>query len=506
MAGFKKLAKDTAIYGVSSILGRFLNWLLVPLYSYVLTSSSQYGIITNLYAWSALLIIILTYGMETGFFRYIEDKSSPHTEGKVYGSTLVCVGITSLIFLIAVNIFGQPIANSLGYGDHAEYIKLLGSIVAIDAFSQIPFAYLRHKNKALTFASYKLVNILSYILLNIFFLILCPKIMQSHPEWIDWFYKADYGVGYILIANLMSTLLMFILLTPYIFGEKLQYDGALLKKIVRYSLPLLLFGIAGIMNQTIDKLLFPVLYPGDKMETMAQLGIYGACFKIAMIMMMFTYAFRFAYEPFLFAKVGSKDSKETYALAMKYYIITALLIFLGMVFTLDIIQLLLEEKYRVGIAIIPIVLLTYLTQGIIYNLSVWYKVIDKTYYGSIFSFIGLVVTVLLNIILVPHISYWGSVIAAFICNFVILLFSFIIGQKKYHINYPYRSIINYFILASILFVLGYYINFGTLWINLLFRAILLSVFCVYLVKKDLPLSEIPYLNKFVKKHIKNKEF
>lgn len=499
MSGLKQLAKETAIYGLSSIVGKFLNWCLVPLYSYVLTDAGEYGIVTNLYAWTALIIIILTYGMETGFFRFVnrnpDDELVTH---RVYTTTMSSLAVTSTLFIVGILLFYRQIADAMGYGAHPEFVAILGVVVAIDAFDSIPFSYLRHLNRPIVFAGLKIMMILVNILSNIFFLVLCPIIHQSHPEWIEWFYKADYGVGYIVISNLISTVTVTLALIPYVFVGRWTFDNVLLRSMLRYSLPLLLLGIAGIMNQTIDKIIFPIVYP-DPEKAMSELGIYGACFKIAMVMMMFTYAFRFAYEPFVFAKHGSKDSKESYADAMKYYIITALLIFLGMTFYVEVFQYVLGSEYRVGLAIIPVVLITYLVQGVVYNLSLWYKLVDKTYWGAILSIIGFVITLAINVLFVPIYSYWASAYASLASYIVMALLSYFIGQRYYNIAYPLRSIGKYVLLTAALWCAGMLMPIDNIWLRLGYRTVLLAVFVGYMVKKDLPIASIPVVKRLVKK-------
>ena len=290
MTEFKSLAKETAVYGVSSILGKFLNWCLVPLYTHVLASPADYGIVTNLYAYTALILVILTYGMETGLFRFMnKGTDNPQT---VYSTTLISLFVTSAIFVVSCFVFSDPISNAMGYALNPEYIMMLAIVVAMDAFGSIPFAYLRYKKRPYVFAGLKLLMIFVNILMNIFFLIGCPYIMTVAPSLIDWFYRPEYGVGYVFVANLISTTTVTIALLPYVFVGKFKFDIKLLKRMLAYSLPLLLLGIVGIANQTIDKILFPYLFE-DKMYAQTQLGIYGACFKIAMVMMMFTQAFRF---------------------------------------------------------------------------------------------------------------------------------------------------------------------------------------------------------------------
>lgn len=492
----KKLAKETAIYGVSSILGKFMNWLLVPLYSYVLTGPADYGIVANLYAWTALLLVILTYGMETGFFRFA-NKHKEIAE-KVYGNTLISVGATSLIFAILVIVFSQPIATALGYPDNAEFVAMLGAVVAMDAFGSIPFAYLRFKSRPIKFAALKLLMIGTNILFNIFFLVISPWLWIKAPHLIDWFYDPNYGVGYVFVANVIQTVVVTLALLPDVLKAKFSFDIQLLKQILRYSLPLLLLGVVGIMNQTLDKILFPYLI-NDPELAISELGIYSACFKISMVMMMFTQAFRYAYEPFIFAQHKDKNSKEAYADAMKFFIIFSLLIFLGMVFYLDLIKFLIRSDYWAGLRVIPIVLFSYIFQGVFFNLSLWYKLTDKTMYGAWFSAVGVVITLAINIIFVPIFSYMASAWAAFACYLVMMLISYYYGQKHMPIHYDLRGIGRYTLLALTLFGISLFINTPWLVLNLVLKTILILIFVIYLVKKDFPLNMIPVVNKIIRK-------
>jgi len=459
MTEMKNLAKQTAVYGLSSILGKFLNWCLVPLYTYVLASSAEYGIVTNLYAWTALLIVFLTYGMETGFFRFVNKKEENATA--VYSSSLIC------------------------------------SIVAMDAFGAIPFAYLRYKNRALRFAILKLIMIFVNIFFNIFFLVVCPKLQEAAPALVDWFYDPGYGVGYVLIANMLSTAAVTLLLIPEIKKAKIFVDFKLLKQILRYSLPLLVLGIAGIMNQTVDKIIFPFLMP-DREIADSQLGIYGACFKIAMVMMVFTQAFRYAYEPFIFAQNKGGDKRGEYADAMKFFVIFSMLIFLGMMFYLDILKYLIRNDYWEGLRIVPVILMSYFFQGVFFNLSLWYKLIDKTQYGAYLSLIGLVITLAINILFVPYFGYLASAAASLVCYFAIMLISYYLGQKHYPIVYDLKSIGLYFVVAIGLFAVSCISPAEGLF-KYLQNTVLLVAYLALIIRRDLPLRAIPVVNKFFKK-------
>ena len=457
----KILAKETAIYGVSSIVGKFLNWLLVPLYTYVLQQQSDYGIVTNLYAWTALLLVILTYGMETGFFRFANKaEENPKT---VYTTSLIALFTTSLLFAVACVVWRMPIANALGYPTHSEFIALLGIVVAMDAFASIPFAYLRYKKRPLQFAALKLLFVFLNIILNLFFLVLCPKIQ----DWaiISSWYNPDYGVGYVFVANILATGIQTLCLLPAIVegfknehglptsDSRRLFSGDLLKRMLRYSLPLLVLGVCGIMNQTLDRILFPFFYDGA--DAQAQLGIYGACFKVAMVMMMFTQAFRYAYEPFVFAKHKDRESVEAYADAMKYYIIFSYMILLGMIFYLDLLKFIIAPSYWEGLKIVPVVLWTYIFQGVYFNLSFWYKLTDKTQWGAYFSIIGVVITFALQAIFVPRIGYMASAASSTVCYLVIMLLSYFVGRKHLEIPYDLRRIGIYTLLVLTLLA-GYY--------------------------------------------------
>ena len=333
MSEMKSLAKDTAIYGLSSIIGKFLNYLLVPLYTYVLARTDDYGIVTNLYAWTALLLVLLTYGMETGFFRFANREDyDPRTVYKTSFITLLC---TSALFTMLVIIFHQPLANVLGYPDHSEFVEMMFATVAIDAFACIPFAYLRYQKRPIVFAALKLLFVLLNIGFNILFLVVLGK----------------NDVFYVFLSNILATTIQTLCLLPFTMPKGGQVSAPVLKEMLRYSLPLLVLGVAGIMNQTLDRILFPYLYTGD--DAQSQLGIYGACFKVAMVMMMFTQAFRYAYEPFVFAKHKDRQSVEAYADAMKYYIIFSYLILLGVIFYLDIFRYIVSSAYLPSLRCLP---------------------------------------------------------------------------------------------------------------------------------------------------------
>lgn len=480
MAGLKSLAKETAIYGVSSIVGRFLNYLLVPVYTIALPASSGgYGVVTNIYAWVALILVLLTCGMETGFFRFANKGQDDPM--RVYSTTLLSVSIGSLVFVALGLLFLEPIAGWLEYGEHPWYIGMMMIVVAMDAIQSIPFAYLRYKKRPIKFAALKLLFIFLNIALNLFYYV----ILEGND------------VGYAFLFNLVCTSVVMVCMIPELRGFTYVLDKELLKRMLRYSLPLVILGVAGILNQVADKIIFPFVYP-DEAEVTIQLGIYGAASKIAMIMAMFTQAFRFAYEPFVFGKSKEKDSREMYAQAMKFFIIFTLLAFLAVMFYLDILRHVIGRDYWDGLRVVPIVMAAEIFMGIYFNLSFWYKLIDETRWGAYFSLTGCIILILMNIFLVPKYGYIACAWAGFTGYGVAMLLSYFVGQKKYPIQYDLKAIGMYVLLAAVLYVAAEYVSIDNIYLRMAYRTVLLLLFIAYVVKRDLPLNQIPILNKLLK--------
>lgn len=429
MASLKSLAKDTAIYGLSSIIGRFLNYLLVPLYTIKLSAESGgYGVITEVYSYVALLLVLLTFGMETTFFRFInkEDEDA----NRVYATTLLAVLSVGLLFLVAV--FGgmDAIAAFMHYSEHPEYIGMMAVCVAIDAFQCIPFAYLRYRKKALKFAALKLLFIFMNIALNLLF-----------------FVVLDYtDVFYAFAANLFCTAVITLFFYRELTGFRWRIDFPLLKRMLAYSWPILILGIAGILNQTADKIIYCQIVEGP--EGKMQLGVYGACVKIAMIMAMITQAFRYAYEPFVFGKQKDKDHRATYAKAMKYFVIFTLLAFLAVVAYLDLLKYIIAPDYWEGLKVVPIVMVAEIMMGVYFNLSFWYKLTDRTIWGAWFSGIGCAVLIAVNVIFIPEYGYMACAWAGCAGYGTAMLLSYFVGQKYYPIQYPVKTIAVYVVMAA----------------------------------------------------------
>ena len=490
MAGLSSLAKDTAIYGLSSIVGRFLNYLLVPLYTATLSAAGGgYGVITNVYAYTALLLVILTYGMETTFFRFANKEGEDPQ--RVYSTALLSVGATSLAFAVLVVAFVGPISAAMGYADHPSYVWVMAVTVALDAFQCIPFAYLRYKKRPVKFAALKLANILMSIALNLVFFLALPAWYESTggEGLVGRIYSPEVGVGYAFYVNLFCSAALMLLLVKELTGFRYVFDRALLRRMLTYAWPILVLGIAGILNQTADKILFPYVYRGA--DAHAQLGIYGAASKIAMIMAMITQAFRYAYEPFVFGKAKDRDNRETYAKAMKYFVIFTLLAFLAVVGYMDILRHLIGRDYWEGLGVVPIVMAAEIMMGVYFNLSFWYKLIDKTIWGAWFSGAGCLVLILVNVLLVPRYGYMACAWGGFAGYGTAMLLSYFVGQKHYPINYPVKDIMLYVAVAAVLFLVMHYSNrllpaLGAVGAN----TVLLALFAALIVKRDFPLGQI----------------
>lgn len=476
----KKLAGQTVIYGFSSVLGRLLNYLLVPLYTRLFLPE-VYGIVTELYAYVTFLLILLTYGMETGLFRFGNDKQNFN---KVYSSILFSLSVTSSLFIIIVLVFLEPIASAMQYSEHPEYILWMALIVALDAFTSIPFARLRLENKAWKFAIIKLINICTNIGFNLFFLIYCPKLLNSNPDsFILNIYSPNIGVGYVFISNLLANIITLIILLPEIFNVKIKVDFKLLKTILKYSLPLLVAGFAGMINETLDRVMLKHLVP-EELNPMAQLGIYGANYKLAVLMTLFIQMFRYAAEPFFFQNKNESNARQLYAKATKYFIIFGLMIFLGVMFYIDIIKYFISTNYHEGLKVVPILLIANLFLGIFFNFSIWYKLNDMTKYGAWLAIFGAVITIVLNLVLVPIYGYMGAAWATLVCYFLMTLLSFYWGQKYYKVPYEVGNAVFYFVLALSLYFISVFLKPESQTLMYVLNTILLLVFVAIFVVKE----------------------
>ena len=468
----KSLAKDTALYGLVSIVGRFLNYLLVPLYTYkIAAESGGYGIVTNLYAYTALFLALLTFGMETTLFRFgsktmLDDKM-------VYSNALRMVGGVGLGFLAVVFLFLHPISRSMGYEAHPEYVAIFALITAQDAFQAIMFSRLRQQRRPLRFVALKFAFIIPSILLNLFIFL----VMADIPALRGLYEQFSYGVGLIFVANLICTTLVSLLFIPEIRGIAYGFDKALARQMLGYSWPLLLLSLVGVLNQVADKILLPKLMPGE--EGMVQLGIYGACVKIAMIMSLLTQAFRYAYEPIVFADNKDHNSPATLADGTKYFIIFTLLAFLAVVFYMPVLQRFVGAGYREGIGVIPVVMMAEIFMGVYFNLSFWYNLTDQNWWGAIISAIGVAVMVGVNVLFVPKIGYWACAWGGFAGYGVSMLLSWFLGQKRYPIPYDLPAIGKFVLIAGAMFALhAFWLHTLPVWVQLAAGTVLLGVYAL----------------------------
>lgn len=488
MANMKSLAKDTAIYGMSSIIGRFLNYLLVPLYTAKISAASGgYGVITNMYAYTALLLVILTFGMETTFFRFVNKEGED--AHKVYTTVLCMVGCTSLLFIALVMAFIHPLSSLMGYADHPAYVWTMFVTVAIDAFQCIPFAYLRYKKRPMKFAAFKLLFILLNILLNVLYYVVLGGTEVGYAFYINF------------VCTASITFCFYKELKEGFMGDFATWSETkrLIGKMLRYSWPILVLGIAGILNQTADKILFPYIYKGNDSHT--QLGIYGAASKIAMIMAMITQAFRYAYEPFVFGKAKDKDSRDTYAAAMKYFLIFTLLAFLVVMGYIDVLRHIIGRDYWDGLRVVPIVMAAEILMGVYFNLSFWYKLIDRTIWGAWFSGIGCVVLIAVNVIFVPQYGYMACAWAGFAGYGTAMILSYFVGQKYYPINYPLKSIGVYVAITLLFFVVMHLaeVYVPNMALRLAINTACIVLFVAHTIHYDFPLYNLPVVGKYFRK-------
>ncbi len=491
MAGLKSLAKDTAVYGLSSIVGRFLNWCLVPLYVYIFPSE-EYGIVSYLYSFTAVALVILNYGMETSFFRY---ASASDDSEKVYTTSLWSVGTTSLIFIVLLLALLQPVSNALLLPKHPLYVGLLGVIVAIDAFTNLPFAYLRFKNKAWRFAGIKLLNVGVNIGLNLFFLLACPVIARKCPGASSWFYDPlggeAFGIGWIFVANLISTGVVLLCLVPFLAGRRWRFDSALLRKMLAYAWPLLILGVAGVLSQNMGQIVIPYIFEDQPEAARSMVGIYSANMKIAIVMVMFTQAFRYAYEPFIFSKARSQgeDKSQAYCDAMKYFVIFGLLIFIGVEFFLPVLKHFISPGYWSGLQVVPVMMAAELCFGVFFNLSLWYKLTDRTVWGMYLSVLCFVLMLGFNLWLVPMIGiprgFMGSAWAALLSYFIVMVVSWMLGRRYYPLQYELGRMLGYTLLAAVLWVAGSWVGSLNPWVTYGVRVVLLMGYCAAVWRFDL---------------------
>lgn len=495
MSKLQSLFRDTVLYGLSSIVGRFLNYMLVPLYTHTMTAESgNYGIVTNVYAWTALLLALLTFGFETTFFRFA-NKSGADVP-KVLSMSLQVVGTLCAVFLCAVFFNVDSVAALLDYSEHPEFVTMMAVVVSLDAIQAILFGYIRYKKRPLRFVGLKLLFIFMSIAMNLVAFILLPYLYRQNPEGYS-FFDPDNQAYYIFLINLICTSSITLFLVPELSIYRPTADKKLLKEMLSYSWPLLLLGLAGILNLHADKIIYKWLVPGEAGEI--QLSIYGAVVKIAAIMAMLMQAFRFAYEPLVFdSGKDNKESKEYQAKAMKYFVAISLLAFLAVVLYMDILRYLIGRDYWEGLNVVPLVMLGEIFMGISFNLSFWYKLNDETWWGAIFSFTGCAVLLAVNILFVPEYGYMACGYASMLGYFTAMSLSYIVSRWRSPINYDLKSLFAYAALAGVLYLISTLLPAGeeNMWLRLGVNTVLILIYVGYFVKRDIPLKQLPFISRF----------
>jgi O-antigen/teichoic acid export membrane protein len=455
LSSIKKLAGQTAIYGFTNILGRFLNYLLVPLYTSLL-SPEEYTPVLIVYAWIPFLTVVFTYGMETSFFRF---SQLPEQRSRVLGTSSVSLLASTLVFTGLLLLFRVPLAGWMALGRHPEYVSYFALILALDTLTAIPFANLRLQNRPLKYGAIKITNILVFVGLNVFFLKGCPWLLAHDHHWVSLFYNPELGVVYIFLSNLLASGITLLLLLPEILGIEWKPDSGLWLQMMQYSLPLIVVGLAGMVNETLDRAYFlPKFLPYAEKKNNFLIGIYGANYKLSILITLFINAFRMGAEPFFFQHAEAKNARQTYARIMKYFVIVLSIMFLAVALYLDIWKYFLQRPaYWEGLYVVPFLLLANIFLGIYFNLSVWFKLSGQTKMGAYITLITAALAFILNIWWIPIWGYLGSALATMICYGVQMLICYKLGQKYYPIPYPAKKLISILVLALLfygVFLLG----------------------------------------------------
>lgn len=495
MSTLKSLVKDTALYGLSSMFGRFLNWLLTYVYVRVMLPE-DFGRMTNLYAWTALLMILLTYGMETAFFRFANKHERP---GDVYVTTLGALGSSSALFVLLGLFFLEPLASALQLGTETQLLVPLLFIVATDAFMAIPLGYLRYEQRPWRFTAIRMGFVGFTIVATLASFYGLPWLQQQVPTLLPHWSPLEHPLHYILGINLLGNLLQLLMLAPTLRKARGHFDAGLLKAMLRYAWPMLLLGLAGNFNNQADKILFPLLFE-DAHYAHTQLGIYGACYKLAVVMILFTQAFRYAYDPFVFAetKKGDQAARRAYSAAMTYYVLFTLFIFLAVMSYIDLLKLLIKPAYYPGLSVVPWIMLGQLMFGVYFNLSLWYKVTDRTYWGTILSVIGCALTVGIIVLLAPHWGFMACAWASVIANGAVMLVSYLLGQRYYPVRYELIKIGSYSLLCALLYGLQVLLQMmlpTAELVRLGLNSLLLLTFLCIIAYREIPSSALTQLRR-----------
>lgn len=483
MGIIRKLASQTAIYGLSSIFGRFLNYLLVPLYTYYF-SAAEYGVVSEFYAYAGFFSVLLLFGFETGYFRFRDKEQSGRDIA--YSTALIFVVLINVGFFAVVASINAQLSAALHYANHPEYVLWFTMILMLDAIAAIPFARLRAENRPFRFAGIKIIEILITVLLSLFFIIYCPKVYTENPQTlieqvVARIYQPSVGVGYIFLANLLASTFKFLLLAPQLRGLAWGFDRKLFARMLRYSLPMVAIGFAGIINEMLDRALLKYLLPYDLQTNMKMLGIYSACYKLSILMSLFIQAFRYAAEPFFFAYSGHSDARQVYAEILRYFVIFCVFIFLLVTLYIDFFKYFLGSEFRSGLNVVPVLLMANLFLGIYVNLSVWYKLTDRTMMGAWVSLAGAALTIVLNLWWIPILGFVGSAWATLACYVSMATLSYLLGRKYYPVAYDVKRTLGYITLGLALYFTREFAQTSTPWQPWLLSTALMLVYLLTLV-------------------------
>lgn len=497
LGGIKKLAQQTVWYGASTIVNRMLGYLLTPLLTSIF-AASDFGVITTLFSIAAFMNIFYSFGMETAYFRFVSTEK----EGKVFNVTFLIISFSTLIFSVLILLFSQTVANFIKLPDHPEYIGWIILIVALDTLAVLPFSRLRYSGRPIKFAFVKILGVLIQLLLVVFFFFFCKNAQEG--SLLSGIYRPEIGVGYVILANVVASGITLLLLSRELLGFRLGIDRNLFKQIIIYSLPLLIVGFGGMVNDLIDRFVILNIYPGTVHEKYTQSGIYSANYKLAIIIALFIQAFRLGAEPFFFKQSTNKNAPFVYARVMKFFVITCCCCFLLVVLFLDFWKYFMGKshpEYWTGLKVVPILLMAKIFLGIYYNLSVWYKITNRNQTGAWITLGGVAVTLILNFLLVPFMGYTGCAIATLVCYATMMISSYLLGQKHFPVPYDLNRIFSYIVIAIFIFVLDFFIIQTTDWMPLRllisFCFGVLFLFIIIRIEKD-EFKQLPYFSRFIR--------
>ncbi|MFT3979655.1 MAG: oligosaccharide flippase family protein [Ferruginibacter sp.] len=501
MSGIKNLAGQTMWYGVSSIAARLLNYLLTPYLTLKLAVES-YGEMSLVYAAIPFLNILFTYGIETGYFRFVQQQDNEEGREKVYNTGFISLLVSTIIFTVLLFYSAGSIASFIRMGDHPEFIKYSALIIALDTITTLPFALLRQQGRPIKFAVIRVTNILVNIGLTYFFISILPGIVKDDPNSIfALIYKKDYGVGYVILANLVASAVSLLMLRKEIFVVRFQFDKKLWKQMMIYSLPLIIAGLGGMINETFDRIMLGWWAPVATADAAKfEVGVYSACYKLSILISLFIQAFRMGAEPFFFKQAAGQNAQRTYARVMKFFVITITVMFLVVALYLDLWKYFIRNKeYWAGLKVVPVLLFANMFLGIYYNLSVWYKLTGQTLYGAYITLAGAAITLVINFLLIPHFSYVACAWATFACYGAMMVMSYVLGQKHYRIPYATKKLVAYMVIVFLLFVLynGIIKLYSQTYFNIAVATVLLGAYLLFIARiEKKEFAKLPLIGKY----------